>query len=152
MFGNLFKKKQEVIQDPVVEVMQTHKFMSAKDARMFTKFRAGDSFIPMFKNMTVDELVNDVLKTVDKFTKRSQLTPVESANIVYTADILRSLSMEFRVGKRYSAEYDRVAEHYADCRTTVMCAIEVLERLGYAVRVISMSEGSVKTSVLSIHW
>ncbi|WP_176543177.1 hypothetical protein [Bacillus thuringiensis] len=97
-------------------------------------------------------MVNDVLKTVDKFTKRSQLTPVESANIVYTADILRSLSMEFRVGKRYSAEYDRVAEHYADCRTTVMCAIEVLERLGYAVRVISMSEGSVKTSVLSIHW
>lgn len=151
LFG-LFKKKKVVVYDPVDELMQRSQYMTAKNARMFTKFREGNMFVPTFKNRSVDEVVNDVLSEVDRFTKQSQLQPVDSASIVYTADILRSLNADYRTRVLSPEETDKVVRHYADCRATVMCAIEVLEKLGYAVRVMSMAEGCRETSVLSVHW
>lgn len=151
LFG-LFKKKKVEVCDPVDEAMQRTQYLTAKDARMFTKFREGNMFVPAFKNRSIDDVVNEVLKEVDMFTKQSQLRPVDSASIVYTADILRSLNADYRTRVLTPEETEKVMRHYAECRATVMCAIEVLEKLGYAVRVVSMADGYRETSVLSVHW
>lgn len=138
--------------DLVHEILQNGKLLTAKDARMSTNFVADGTYIPLFQNMDVDELVKDVLSEVNKFMNRSQLYPVDSASIMYGADILRSLSMEFRLGKRENKDLELLAEHYASCRSTVIYAIEVLEALGYAVRVVEVDRDNTVTSMLSVHW
>ncbi|MFV1457321.1 hypothetical protein [Bacillus mycoides] len=150
LLGMKVKRSKET--DVVHEVLQGNTFLTARDARMFTKFTNGEKYIPLFQNMGVDDLVKDILSEVDICAEKSQKCPVDRAAIVYKADILRSLHMEFRLGKRVNVGLDAVAEHYAACRVTVICAIEVLEALGYVVRVVDIEQGAVKTSMLSIHW
>ncbi|MBE7114739.1 hypothetical protein FT641_19575 [Bacillus paranthracis] len=139
-------------EDLVHEILQNGQLLTAKDARTSTNFAVDGTYIPLFQNMDVDELVKDVLREVNKFMNRSRVYPVDSASIMYSADILRSLSMDFRLDKRENKDLEMLAEHYANCRSTVIYAIEVLEALGYAVRVVEVDRDNTVTNMLSVHW